>query len=119
VSAAFGDADWDISVLAEPRVVNADPSGLSGPLAVTAAEGLAALHAADTIAARTAARVLGPAGVVAVRDPAGVVEVHETIDGWQLVAAAVPTPDLGDLAGAATVRAVRLAEARRAPKART
>jgi hypothetical protein len=110
---SFGPADWDVSVLARPLVVHADPSGLSGPMSATVAAGLAALARGSHAEAAEAAAELGVAGVVAVRGPEGAFEVHEVADGWAFVRSAIPTPDLDDLAAAAAVRAVRLAEARR------
>jgi hypothetical protein len=107
VTAPVGHPDWDTAVLDRPAIVDADPSGRRGPLAAAAAAALANPPSAG------AARTLGESGVVAVRSPAGISEVHETIDGWQLVPSATPTADLADLAGAAIVRAARLAEARR------
>jgi hypothetical protein len=103
-------ADWDTTVLDNPQVIDPDPSGHGGPLAVAAAT---ALDPADPDAAAAATRALGHAGVVAVRHSGGVAEVHETLHDWQLLASCAPTPDPADLAGAAVVRAARLAEARR------
>jgi hypothetical protein len=103
-------ADWDTTVLDNPQVSDPDPSGHGGPLAVAAAT---ALDPADPGVAAQATRALGHAGVVAVRHRASVSEVHETLHGWQLLASSAPTPDPADLAGAAIVRAARLAEARR------
>jgi hypothetical protein len=105
-----GEPDWDTTVLARPIIVDPDPSGRAGLLAATAAAYLAGRNTAD---GDDPARTLGVAGAVAVRSPAGILEVHETLDGWQLVASATPTADLADLAGAAIVRAARLADARR------
>ncbi|MDP9404773.1 MAG: hypothetical protein M3P85_15985, partial [Actinomycetota bacterium] len=68
----------------------------------------------DGESAAGAAVILGPAGVVAVRSGRDSVEVRETPNGWELVRSPVPTPDAGDLAAAALVRAWRLAEACRA-----
>jgi hypothetical protein len=59
-----------------------------------------------------AAARLGAAGVVAVTATDGVFEVHETVDGWTLVATS-GTPDVADLAMAARIRAGRLAVQRR------
>ena len=103
-------ADWDTTTLDNPQVIDPDPSGHGGPLAVAAAT---ALEPADPDAAAQAARALGHAGVVAVRHGAGLAEVHETLHDWRLVGSIAPTPDPADLAGAAVVRAARLAEARR------
>ena len=108
-----GSADWDTAVLRHPQVVDADPTGRSGPLAAAAAA-LVALAHGDGESAAGAAAILGPAGVVAVRSATGTFEVHETPNGWELVPSPVPTPDAGDLGAAALVRAWRLAEARRA-----
>ncbi|PLS75692.1 MAG: hypothetical protein CYG61_06110, partial [Actinobacteria bacterium] len=65
---------------------------------------------AEAAAASTA--ILGRAGVVAVRSGGRSFEVRETLESWELFASPVPTPDAGDLAGAAVIRARRLAEAR-------
>ena len=105
-----GRPDWDTTALTQPRIVDADASGRRGPLAAAAA---ACLAAPDEVSAGPDAELLGLAGVVAVRGPHGIAEVQETLDGWRLVASAVPTPDTADLAGAALVRAARLADARR------
>ena len=104
--------DWDTAALAHPTIVNPDPSGRGGPLAATAAAYLAGRQTADD-----SARTLGVAGTVAVRGPAGILEVHETLDGWKLVPSAAPTADIADLAGAAILRAARLADARRQNRA--
>jgi len=104
-----GHPDWDTTALEHPTIVDADRSGRRGPLAAAAAAYLAGPQSA---AAEPNARILGLAGVVVVRGPDGIVEVHETFDGWQLVPSEAPTADLADLAGAAVVRAARLAEAR-------
>jgi len=109
----LGPTDWDTSVLVRPLVVRADPSGLSGPEAETVAAGLAALADGAHDDASAAAAVLGTAGVVAVRGLDSLCEVRETLDGWEFVCSEAPTADPGDLAAAAAVRAVRLAEARR------
>lgn len=105
-----GHPDWDTTVLAHPTIVDPDPSGRAGLLTATAAAYLAGRH---TAVADDPPRTLGAAGAVAVRGPAGILEVHETLDGWQLVPSATPTADLADLAGAAILRAARLAEVRR------
>jgi hypothetical protein len=110
----LGLTHWDVSVLARPLVVHADPTGISGPTAAAAAAGLAALTRGSHDEAAVEAGGLGIAGVVAVRGSEGVFEVHEVVDGWVFVRSAVPTPNPDDLAAAAAVRAVRLAEARRA-----
>ena len=110
MTSGLGPPDWNVEVLARPLVVDADPTGLSGDTAATAAAAVAG-HG-------EAVRALGRNGVVAVRSAGRAFEVHETLDGWILVDAELPTPDLGDLAAAARVRASRLAELRRA-RART
>jgi len=110
-----GHPDWDTTALAHPTIVDADPSGRRGPLAAAAAAYLARPQSA---AAERHARLLGLAGVVAVRGPSGIAEVQETLDGWQLVACPAPSPDIADRAGAALVRAARLAEVRRQRGAR-
>jgi len=109
VTRRVGYPDWDTAALAHATLVDADPSGGRGPLAAAAA---ACLAAPQVPLAHSDARALGVAGVVVVRGPAGSAEVHETIDGWQLVASPAPTADIADLAGAAVLRAARLAEAR-------
>jgi hypothetical protein len=91
-----------------PRVVHADPSGLSGPLAVAAARAASA----DGREAAVALRTLAAAGLVAVRTAHGVLELHEALDGWSLVPSHVPTPDVDDLVTAAAWRARRLAAER-------
>ena len=106
----LGHPDWDTTLLAHPAIVDADPSGRAGPLAAAAA---ACLAGPEPAAATANARMLGLAGAVAVRGPARLLEVHETLDGWQLLPSSVPTADVADLAGAAILRAARLAEARR------
>lgn len=113
-----GAADWDTSVLGFPLVVDADPSGHSGPLAASAAAAFAAAGRGDEAAAADHAGVLGTAGVVAIRSGRETLEVWETSEGWELAPSAVPTPDVGDLGAAALVRAQRLAEARHAGKDR-
>ena len=107
-----GHPDWDTTPLDHPTIVDADPSGRAGPLAAAAAACLAGPQSAT---ATSHARMLGLAGAIAVRGAAGILEVHETADGWQLVASDAPTADVADLAGAAIVRAARLAETRRHP----
>jgi len=104
-----GHPDWDTTTLAHPTIVDPDPSGRGGPLAVTSAAYLAGRQTVGD----DPARVLGVGGAVAVRGPAGILEVHETLDGWQLIPSATPSADLADLAGAAILRAARLADARR------
>ena len=107
-------ADWDTGVLRRPQVLDADPTGRSGPLADAAASALAAVQSGDGEEAVAAAAILGPAGVVAVRTGRGSFEVRETLGGWGLAASSVPTPEADELGAAALVRAWRLAEARRA-----
>jgi len=114
VRVRVGHPDWDTTALTQPRIVDANASGRRGPLAAAAA----CLAAPDEVPAGPDAELLGLAGVVAVRGPSGIAEVHETLDGWQLVACPAPTPDTADLAGAALVRAARLADARRLRGAR-
>jgi hypothetical protein len=118
VTVPFGPVDWDVTVLGRPVVCEADATGRSGALAAAAAAALVALDADDAAGEAVAAARLGPAGVVALRDGGRTVEVHETLDGWTLVPASVPTPDVDDLAAAAFVRAHRLAAARRAGEGR-
>lgn len=111
--ALSGSADWDTGFLGGPQILDADPTGRSGPLAATAAAALVAMADGDREAAVAAAAILGPAGVVAVRSGRARLEVRETLDGWEVSPLPVPTPDIGDLGSAAVVRAWRLAEARR------
>lgn len=107
--------DWDTAALAEPRVVEADPTGRGGPLAVGAAAALDARAGGDEATVADAVGELALAGVVALRRRGGPsYEVRETLGGWELVASSVPTPDPPDLGAAALVRARRLAAARRA-----
>lgn len=108
-----GPADWDTHVLTRPQVLDADATGRSGPLAATATAALAAVGDGNAEAAAASAAILGRAGVVAVRGGGRSFEVRETLESWELAASPVPTPDAGDLAGAAVIRARRLAEARR------
>ena len=115
---AFGPTDWDVSVLGRPLALDADPSGLSGALAVTAAAGVAAVGAGAEAVAAQHASILGRAGVVAVRAGGRAFEVRETLDGWEMTRAEVPTPDPGDLAVAAAIRAAGLTEGRRAAEGR-
>jgi hypothetical protein len=100
-TAVFGPADWDTGALHCAAVVDAGDDSDAGQAATEALAG-------DVDAARR----LGVAGVVAVRADWFVYEVHETVDGWELVAEP-GTPDVADLAMAAAIRAARLAAERR------
>jgi hypothetical protein len=104
-TAVFGPADWDTGALNCAAVVDAGDDSDAGHAATDALAG-------DVDAARR----LGVAGVVAVRADWVVYEVHETVDGWELVAEP-GTPDVADLAMAAAIRAARLAAERRTGQA--
>lgn len=105
-TALFGPADWDTGALDHATVLDAGDGSDAGR---AARDALAGDHAA-------LAR-LGAAGVVALRRDGVVYEIHESVDGWELVAEP-GTPDVADLAMAGAVRAARLADERRAGRSR-
>jgi hypothetical protein len=105
--------DWDLRVLDVPVVLHI-PEHIPphpDPLLVAAVETLLATAAGEHSASRRISH-LGRAGVVAIRTSAGSLELRETLLGWILVRGD-GTPDPSDLAGAARLRAWRLAAERR------
>jgi hypothetical protein len=106
--------DWDTSVLDLPVVLDVPDRvtpDLADPLLAAALEALLAT-AAGMPGRPYPIGNLGRAGVVAIRTSAGAFEIRETLLGWVLVIAC-GDPDPYDLAGAARLRAHRLALARR------
>jgi hypothetical protein len=107
------EPDWDIRVLERPVVLDipdqlpADPN----PLLAAAVAAMTATVFGDPAAADRVAE-LGKAGVVALRTSSGSFELRESLIGWLLVKA-WGDPDPADLAAAAALRAVELAQERR------
>jgi hypothetical protein len=107
--------DWDVRVLDLPAVVTLpDPAQPPlDPLVDAALDAVLAV-AAQSPASHRPIGDLARAGVVAIQTSQGAFEIHETLLGWTLVLAA-GSPDPGDLAEAARIRAQRLARLRRQP----
>jgi hypothetical protein len=107
--------DWDLSALDTPAVLDIPDQIPDHPdqLLLIGLEALVLSLLGDRNASERIAE-LARAGIVALRTSSGCLEVHETLLGWTLTRA-WGNPDPADLAGAARLRAHRLAAERRHP----